>query len=113
MRQEMKEKEKKAEARQTELVRQAAVEHLRVQFGGKKVKPTCATLNDQLEKACKCAKKYADGIHDEKCSFHPARLKEALQRLAQDRASVEKQLRKTSLAPAERQKALEHLFGPN
>ena len=56
MRQKIKDKEEKAEAKQTELVRQAAMEHLRIQFGDKKVTPTPAPLKDKLEKACKCSR---------------------------------------------------------
>ena len=70
------------------------------------------TLAAKLEKACKCSKKLAPGLHEDTCSFHPQRLKEMMKRVTQDRESMLKQLSRTSLSPLQKEAALTTLFGP-
>ena len=105
------EKECKATARHEQLLKDAAVEFLRLEFGSKQ-KPTATTVQEKLQKACKCHLTMAKGLHKERCSFKPQNVQYALQRNVQNRAAVEEQLRlRTSLAPGEREKTLLHLFG--
>ena len=99
--------------RQATLVREAAVEYLRVTFG-KKQAPTPAPLQEKLKKACKCHLTKAQGMHKDTCSLHPFRLQATLRFHEQDRANVGEQLRtRTSLTPMQRESALTHLFGPS
>jgi len=108
------EKECKATARHEQLLKDAAVEFLRLEFGSKQ-KPTATTVQEKLQKACKCHLTMAKGLHKERCSPKPQNMQYALQRNVQNRAAIEEQLRlrlRTSLAPAEREKMLLHLFGP-
>ena len=62
MKKELEEKENVAEAKRMELLRQAGIEHLRLQFG-KKPTPTCKSLQEKVARACKCAKTMAAGYH--------------------------------------------------
>ena len=91
------EKETSAEERKIELVRQVGLEWLKHAFG-EDTKPMA---------------KMVAGLHLETCTFNPVNLKATLVHIAQNRASMEKQLQKTTMAPDPRKNALDNLFGPS
>ena len=104
----------KAEARQLELVKEAAVESLRHQFGkSKKQKVAPDPVREKLSKAWRCSQTMPAGMHKDNCTFHPANMRSLLRHNATNRVSIENQLRtRTSLSLGQREAALEYLFGP-
>ena len=106
-----KQAEDRAAERATALIKEAAVEYLRVQFG-KKQAPTPAPLLEKLKKACRCHLVKAAGLHKDTCPLSPFRLKSTLEVHEQSRDTVKEQLRKrTSLSAAQVESAITHLFG--
>ena len=107
-------KEEKEETRRHELMRDAAVEHIRKEFPGKKHKPPPKSVLDRLEKACRCSRKMAPGVHSDGCWLHPEKIRAHLQRHADNRAKIEAQLKSRipSLDPQQRLDALNLWFGP-
>ena len=115
LRAEADEKQRKASEKQQELVRFAAIEYLRQEFGSKgKRQKTCPdSIKEKLQKACRCHLTMPPGAHKEKCNFLPKNLRQIMRNNETDRSNIEAQLRtRTSLSPVQRVAALEHLFGP-
>jgi hypothetical protein len=111
---ELAEKKAKADAKHLELVKQAALEYLRQEFGKtKKQKLAPESVQEKLAKACRCSLSMPKGMHKERCNFHPSNMRALLRVNAANRTSMEAQLRtRTSLSPQQREAALEYLFGP-
>jgi len=71
LRAEADEKQRKASEKQQELVRLAAIEYLRQEFGSKgKRQKTCPdSIKEKLQKACRCHLAMPPGAHKEKCNL--------------------------------------------
>ena len=105
-------KEEQAEKKRDEAVKEAALEYLCMQFGTKQ-KPPSTAVQEKLNKACRCHPTMKEGCHKGGCSFHPSNLRQTMRMNLQRRQEMEHQLRtRTSLAPEQRARALDHLFGP-
>ena len=100
------EKKANAEARQLDLVREAARAFLRQEYGtSKKQKATPTEVQEKLARACRCSLTVASGLHEDRCNLHPATMRSILPRNVENRTAVEG-------SPQQREAALQHLFGP-
>ena len=90
LKQEAEEKEGKAEQRRLDLIKQAGIEYLKKELG-KGEPPMSNAFKEKLGKACKRHGFMEQGLHKLTCKFHFMHLQSVLDRLQQDRASMEKQ----------------------
>ena len=92
IRAEAQQKEAKAAEEQLELVKAAAVELPRHEYG-KKQKVAPSALQEKLKNACWCHMSMAAGMHKDRCNLHLVSLRSLLQQTVEQRTKMEDQVR--------------------